>query len=136
LFIIAERMDTGYNVMMTKVLAIDYGSKRVGVAISDDTGTLAFPREVIKNNKKLLERIESLCQKEKPNLIVIGESKNFKGSDNPIAKDAQVFAERLTRKTGLPVEFQEEFLTGSVRKSVCRLRLPIKYGEMLKAVTF
>ena len=52
-----------------RYLGIDYGSKRVGIAISDASGKIAFPREVLPNDKNLLTRIADLCAKEKVEAI-------------------------------------------------------------------
>lgn len=96
---------------MAKILGIDYGTKRVGIAMSDETGTLAFPKEVLINDKNIFARIKSLCEEEKTASIVLGESKDFKGIHNPISEKIVVFKKNLEIDTGLSVYLQEEFLT-------------------------
>src|SRR3989338_9086055 len=83
---------TGYTLyailFSMRYLGIDFGSKRVGLALSDESGTLAFPYSVVKNDKALLSEIERIVREQKVKLIVMGESRDFKGRDNPIAKQA------------------------------------------------
>lgn len=97
--------------MITKYLGIDYGSKRVGVAISDDDGTLAFPRVVLENKKNLMEKIKEICEEEKVEGVVMGESFDSKGEPNPIMKDISVFKKHLEDEVFLPVYFEAEFMT-------------------------
>ena len=94
-----------------RYMGIDYGKKRVGVAISDEDGKMAFPREVLPNDAKLLARIKKLCEEQKIVTIVLGESNDFKGQPNKIMKDIEPFKIDLWEETGLPVEYELEYLT-------------------------
>jgi putative holliday junction resolvase len=94
-----------------KYLGIDFGSKRIGVAVSDETGKLAFPHSVILNSKNTLEDIEDIIKKEKIDGIVIGESKNFTGEPNKIMAAIEKFKKDLEEKTKLKVYFESEFMT-------------------------
>ena len=94
-----------------KYLGIDYGSKRVGVALSDDGGVMAFPKAVIPNNRHLMKDLVDIVKNSKVEKIVVGEPKDFKMEDNPIFKDARFFSSELARDTGIPVEFEPEYLT-------------------------
>ncbi len=94
-----------------RYLGIDFGSKRVGLALSDESGTLAFPYSVIPNNKELLSEIECIVKEQKVKLIVLGESKDFSGKDNPIAKQAEEFKKALEKLTRKKVEYELEFMT-------------------------
>ena len=87
-----------------KYLGIDYGGKRVGIAVSDSTGTIAFPRATIQNDTKFFENILKTIAEERVDAIVVGDTRTFSGFDNPVTKDAENFIERLKRETGLPVE--------------------------------
>jgi putative Holliday junction resolvase len=91
-----------------KYLVIDYGTKRVGIATSDDEGGMAFPFRVISNTKKLVEEIGVICRLERIGTIIIGESRNFQGKQNPIMRDILPFAEELKAVLGLPVLFMNE----------------------------
>ena len=91
-----------------KYLAIDYGTKRVGIATSDDEGRMAFPFRVIPNNKKLIEAIAEICRRERIGTIIVGESYNFAGKPNLLMREIMPFAEELKKETGLPLEFMNE----------------------------
>lgn len=93
-----------------KYIGIDYGSKRVGIALSDADCKVAFPKEVIENNENFLVRVLEYVKKEKVEAVVLGESKNFKGEDNLITKDIQELKKNL-EKEGIKVIFEPEFMS-------------------------
>lgn len=97
--------------MSVKLLGIDYGTKKVGIAVSNDDGTMAFPREVMKNDADLLKRLVTLIEKEKIEKIVIGHSLNTDGSDNKIQEAINELMTDLTLETGLPVDLEPEQYT-------------------------
>lgn len=99
-----------------KLLGIDYGEKRVGIALSDESGTMAFPKEVIENNKDLLEKIVSLIKSENVKTVIIGESRDFLGKENPIMKKIRAFKKNLEKSVSIPVYFEPEFLTSAEAK--------------------
>lgn len=94
-----------------KYLGIDFGTKRVGFALSDDSGTLAFPYEVLPNTIGLTAAIEDMIRSEKIDEIVMGESINLDGTENPIQKQIKGFADALERRFEVPVRFEKEFMT-------------------------
>lgn len=89
---------------MTKYLGIDYGAKRVGLAVSDTEGTIAFPREMIPNDGQLLPHIVRLAEEEKIGAIVMGDTRAAGGRENPITAESDRFAQELREHTRLPVE--------------------------------
>lgn len=94
-----------------RYLGIDYGAKRIGLAVSDEEGKMAFPYEVVLNQGDIVEKMGEIIEKEKIDKIVVGESKNFEGEPNKIMKDIEKFV--LGIKAGFKVEiiFEPEFLT-------------------------
>lgn len=94
-----------------KFLGIDYGTKRVGVALSDDEGTMAFPKTVLTNDEELLVRVKELIETEQVGEVVVGESKNLDGSENPIMESIAVFVKELKQLVAVPVHFEPEFYT-------------------------
>lgn len=92
-------------------MGIDYGKRRVGIAISDEDGKMAFPKDVLPNDAKLLARIKKYCDEQKIGMIVLGESNNFQGQPNKIMKDVEPFKIDLWEETGLPIEYELEYLT-------------------------
>lgn len=94
-----------------RFLGIDYGEKRVGLAVSDEGGRLAFPREVVINSNDLIEYILKIVEIEKIDEVVVGESLNYKGIPNKIEEDIKKFIKELRQKIKISVNTQKEFLT-------------------------
>ena len=94
-----------------RYLGIDYGSKKVGLAFSDEEGTMGFPFDVVLNDARLSDALTLLVDKEKIGGIVIGESIDFKGNPNPIANPARALGEELSSRTGIPVAYEPEMMT-------------------------
>ncbi|HEY4506140.1 MAG TPA: Holliday junction resolvase RuvX [Candidatus Paceibacterota bacterium] len=94
-----------------RYLGIDYGEKRIGVAISDEGGSLAFPYKTVPNTVKKVEVIEKVCRKENIEHIVIGESLTYKGEPNVIMEEIKKFADIISEKVQVPVSFHPEILT-------------------------
>ncbi len=101
--------DLCYNHGM-RILGIDYGSKRVGVSLSDEGLQFAMPLIVLSNNKNLLEEVVSLAKKNDIKDIVLGESRNYKGEANTIHPESMSFKEQL-EKEGFSVHLEPEFMT-------------------------
>ena len=96
---------------MSKYLGIDYGEKRVGIAVSDNDGKLAFPKIVLENDAELLDKINNICIESKIDAIVIGESKNYKGEDNKINPDIISFKKKISSFIKLPTFLEPEFMS-------------------------
>lgn len=94
-----------------RLLGIDFGSKRVGLALSDESGTLAFPYKVLPNDSTLLSEVVLIITEQKVKLVVMGESKDFSGKDNAIAKSADEFKRALEKLSRKKIEYEPEFLT-------------------------
>ncbi|MCX6716542.1 MAG: RuvX/YqgF family protein [Candidatus Taylorbacteria bacterium] len=108
-----------------KYMGIDFGSKRVGISVSDDGGEMAFPKVVLKNSSgvkgskgagasnALIKEIKEICLSEKIGEVVIGESKNYKGEKNKIMDEIMPFAKKLKVETGLTIHLHPEFMTSA-----------------------
>ena len=94
-----------------KFLGLDYGHKKIGIAVSDEEGRLAFPHSVIPTNGESLKKIISLCRKEKVDQVVMGESRDLKGQPNPVYEASRLFAESLSKELNIEVKFEPEFYT-------------------------
>jgi putative Holliday junction resolvase len=96
-----------------RVLAIDYGSARIGLALSDPTGTLARPLPFLpaKGDARLSREIAALTQKEQAGRILLGLPRNMNGTLGEAAAKVQAFAAALGQATAIPVEFVDERLT-------------------------
>lgn len=94
-----------------KFIGIDYGTKRVGIALSDSTNKFAIPHVVLPNSKRLIDDVNEIVCEHAVTHVVIGESKNFKGQDNEIMVKIRELKERIENVLDLPVMFEPEFLT-------------------------
>lgn len=94
-----------------RYLGIDYGGKRIGLALSDETKTIVTPLSVLSNDKNTISELVKVCQKNEVEVVVVGESKNYDQIDNNIMKEARPFVDSLKKALGLPVYFHPEFLT-------------------------
>jgi putative holliday junction resolvase len=94
-----------------RYLGIDYGSKRVGLALSDEGGTLAFPYKIVQNDMSLVDSIHNICGAEEVSAIVIGESRDLSGEKNKIMGSIEEFKRNVEAELDLPVYFQLEFMT-------------------------
>lgn len=94
-----------------KFLGIDYGTKRIGVAVSDENGTLAFPKEIVLNDADTLRKLNEIIKKENVKEVVIGESVDFSGKLNALSARIEVFILELSEICRLPIHKQKEFLT-------------------------
>ena len=95
---------------MSRFLGIDYGEKRVGLAISDENAKLAFPLKILPNNKELFDLVHNICGEEGITEIVIGESFDFTGKENKIMESIKDFVKELLA-LNLPIHFEKEFMT-------------------------
>ena len=93
-----------------KFLGIDYGTKRVGLALSDEEGRVAFPKMILENNPQLIEKLKIFASENKAEGIVVGESLLSTGEENKIMAEARAFAERLGKGAELPVFLKRNFL--------------------------
>jgi putative holliday junction resolvase len=96
-----------------KYLGIDYGSKRIGLAVSDETESFAFPLSVLNNTEEVIKEISRICLEKEIGQIVVGESRNFEMKENDIMKEITFFCQKLTAETKLPIAMHPEFLTSS-----------------------
>ena len=92
-------------------MGIDYGTKRVGVAVTDISGTMAFPEGVVPNDGSLLNSLLGIIRSREVKEIVIGHSLNRAGKPNPLDAEAQALVADLTLETGLPVHLEPEQYT-------------------------
>lgn len=96
-----------------RLLAIDYGSKRVGLAISDAEGRVATPLETVarKDDRGVARQIARIVEREGVAGLVLGEPRRLDGTRGDAAERVARFARRLEATTGLPVEMVDEALT-------------------------
>ena len=97
--------------MANRVLGIDFGTKRIGVALSDDAGTMAFPHATLDAGDNIIEKIRVLCEREGVSEIIVGLPQSLATmADTDSTRTVRDFAKRL-ETIGLPVAFEPEFLS-------------------------
>ncbi|HLP86416.1 MAG TPA: Holliday junction resolvase RuvX [Candidatus Paceibacterota bacterium] len=94
-----------------RYLGIDYGSKRVGLSLSDEGGKMAFPYKIIPNDLTLVDTIHNICGQEEVSAIVLGESHDLSGQPNKIMGSIEEFKRNLEGELDLPIYFEKEFMT-------------------------
>ncbi len=98
---------------MKRILALDMGTKRIGIAISDPLGISAQGLEVLSRTtlKDDLAAIAKLVSEKEAGLLVVGLPRNMDGSYGPSAERIRFFVEELKNFTSVPIRFQDERLT-------------------------
>jgi putative Holliday junction resolvase len=101
-----------------RFLGVDHGEKRIGLALSDPTGTIASPFKVIEHTSRLMDaaQVASLVQENEVGLIVIGQSLDEEGKPNLAGRRAAKFANALKEQTNIPIIlWDESFSTQDAR---------------------
>ena len=92
-------------------MAVDLGSARTGIAVSDELGMLAQPWKTLPGGEASLEAVVSAVEEIKPGRILVGLPRNMDGSYGPAAESAKAFAEKLRARISCPVDLWDERLT-------------------------
>lgn len=103
-------------------LALDIGEARVGIAVSDATGTLAMPVKVLPAQEVLgnARSFRYIIEDYEPDVLVCGRPETLAGEDGPQAQRVIDAAEKIARATGLPLEFIDERLSSREAKRILR----------------
>ena len=98
---------------MTRVLALDHGSARCGVAVSDPTGTIVTPLAAIErpDTRKGMARVRQAIEEAGAERVVVGLPVSLSGGDSDQTRAARAFAERLAEQVKVPVETYDERFT-------------------------
>jgi putative Holliday junction resolvase len=94
-----------------RYLAIDYGTKRTGLAICDASETIASPLTVLHGQKWLLKKIAEIIEAENVEAIVLGLPLNMTGTESSQTKLVRKFAEKLKEHISVPIHYQDERLS-------------------------
>ncbi|MBK9797870.1 MAG: Holliday junction resolvase RuvX [Holophagaceae bacterium] len=117
-------------------LAIDHGTKKLGLAFSDELEILASPFEVWPmEEERTLIRLVSLCREEGVQALAMGLPRHKDGAESATAPAARAFGEALAERTGLPLRFVNEHLSSAEAERLLRERgvRPEKRKAMLDA---
>lgn len=96
-----------------RILAIDYGRKRIGLALSDQLGVIAQPLGVLVRKNRLadIKRLREICANQSVDRIIVGFPVHITGENSDIADEAARFASRLTKALHIETEMVDERLT-------------------------
>jgi putative Holliday junction resolvase len=125
-----------------RILAIDHGSKRIGIAISDELKLIAQPLEYIPAEPfaEFLERLKELLRDKQVELILVGMPRNMDGSYGPAALKVQAFVAALKGALTVPIQTQDERLTSAqanrvlIQGGVRRAKRKEKVDQMAAAI--
>ena len=118
-----------------RILGIDYGHKRFGLALSDEGQTLASPLPVYqrRRDKQDLTYLARLVEEKEVGQIVVGLPRNMDGTLGEMAKEVLAFVETLKKKTHLPIDtFDERLTTAEAERVLIQANLSRKRRKTLK----
>lgn len=107
------------TIVSMRYLGIDYGKKRIGVAISDPEGRIGFPFSELQvfNSRLTVIEIKKIIRKEKIAKVIIGLPRSLQGQDTEQTREVRAFADKLKKAISIPVEFENEMLTTKIAKN-------------------
>ena len=93
-----------------RILAVDHGEKRIGLALSDPTATIASPLKIVRHTSRLIDAalVAELAIQHEVGLIVVGQSYDEDGNPNPAGRRARRFADELRSQTQIPIVMWDE----------------------------
>jgi putative holliday junction resolvase len=98
--------------MSTRLLGIDHGESRIGLAISDELGSFAHPYRTLQSSPQVVEEIRVIVERERLSGIIVGLPKNMNGTLGPSAAKAKAFGELLAKAMpSIKIQFWDERLT-------------------------
>lgn len=98
---------------MPRILAIDFGEKRIGLATCDVTGQVVAARRTLsrKSDAAAVQEIARFCREEEIEAVVLGIPRSPEGVESPFAARVRSFGDKLSRAIDAPIDYQEETLT-------------------------
>jgi putative holliday junction resolvase len=95
---------------MHRTLGVDYGERRVGLAVSEESGMMALPLDILpaQSSRQVIRDILRICQEKQAAVIVVGLPLNMDGSRGPAVETVERFVRELRQQGGLPVEVWDE----------------------------
>lgn len=102
-----------------RILAVDHGEKRIGIALSDSTAVIASPLKVIQHVSRIMDaaQVAELAMQNEVGRIVIGQSFDEEGRPNPAGRRAARFADELKNQTNIPIELWDESFSTQIARA-------------------
>lgn len=108
-----------------RTLGVDYGTKRIGLALSDEAGIIAHPLMILENTHDAVQAITQLCSDKEVHTIVVGKSINHDGEGNLIGAASRAFAHDLGEAARLPIVFVHEGFSSFEAARINRIEKPV-----------
>jgi putative holliday junction resolvase len=105
---------------LSRIIGVDYGSKRIGLSISDPLGVIARPIDALVNNDTFFTALKTIVRHEQVKLFVVGMPFNLKGQVAFKAEEVRIFIDQLKREIGLDVVSWDERFTTSIAQQTLR----------------
>jgi putative Holliday junction resolvase len=105
---------------LSRIIGVDYGSKRIGLSISDPLGVIARPIDALTNDDEFFNALKAIVVREKIKLFVVGMPFNLKGQVAFKAEEVRIFIDQLKREIGLDVVSWDERFTTSIAQQTLR----------------
>ncbi len=102
----------------TRILALDYGAKRIGIALCDPLMTFAYPLKTIQNDNKVWNELSSLIEEKAIQKIILGYPFKENGGQSEISKKIEKFKDELVKRFKLEVIFWDERYTSSIAEEM------------------
>ena len=105
------------SVAKGRILAIDFGTKRFGIAVSDELGIFAFARGVLENSPTIVQQIVDTARREGVAKVIMGLPKSLKNEDSDMTRQVRLFGEKLQQRLEteeIAFEFRDERLTSVI----------------------
>jgi putative holliday junction resolvase len=99
-----------------RLLGIDYGTKRIGIAMTDEGGRMAFPKATLANDRYFFQSLRELVESGGIERIIIGESLNRDGKPNEIMQKIHELAQKIERELNMEVEYESEMYSSEAAK--------------------
>jgi putative holliday junction resolvase len=127
-----------------RILAVDFGERRIGLATSDASRRLATPRRTLsrRDDDTAIDEILRFCGEEEVGMILLGIPRSPEGVESPFAARIRSFGRKLSGRTEIPIRFHEETLTsdealrrlptGSAREAVDRTAAAVLLEDYLR----
>ncbi len=113
-----------------KYLGIDFGTKKIGLAISDSKGKVVLPLTTIPNNKNVFNYIKHLIQERQIDIIVVGLPQDVNNNFTLVTRQAQNFAKKLKKILSMPViTYNEKYTSFEAEEKLKDLGIPFKRGK-------
>ena len=122
---------------LSRILAIDYGTKRIGIAISDPLGIFATPRGIIENGPRAMSELKSLIISENVRTVIIGIPRTLRNTESEMTAQVMRFRDKLIAlltPLGIPVESRDERLTSMIAETNIRSRELPKHKREKKSL--